>query len=526
MKRAIRKTMLAVGVSLAAMVSAAPAVLAQEAVIVLATNEVGQPMYNPIKGTLLNTANSLIYDRLVAQDAERGYHPHLAESWEEAEDGMTWTFKLKQGVTFHNGEPFNAQTIVDWIPLFEGSENAYLVAGIDRVEKVDDHTVKFVMKHPDPNLLYNLASAFMGVPEPKAFVAMGDEFGVTEAIGTGPYRMESFAIGQETVLVRNEDYTWGTPLAENTGPAKFERLTFREIAEDSTAYLELRTGGVDMLLSVPVDFIPEVEKEEDLKLLTIQGRELTYMVMNVTKEPFTDIKVRQAAALAINQQEILDNIYDGIGLAADTFLISALPEAKVADEYRISFDPDKANALLDEAGWEMGADGVRMKDGKPLEVALWTQSDSAFRRLTEVVQAQLKAVGISGQIATFDSAMIRDQYKSGEQQLAVRSYIWDNADIVDWFFGADRLGYPNISMFVDSKAEELRAAAMTGSKNSAERVANFTAYHEYVLSQFPLAPIYQPVISLGYNTERVTLPDTINAPDINSIVLIDMAPAD
>ena len=97
---------------------------------------------------------------------------------------------------------------------------------------------------------------------------------------------------------------------------------------------------------------------------------------------------------------------------------------------------------------------------------------------------------------------------------------------MDWFFGADRLGYPNISMFVDSKAEELRAASMTGSKNSAERVANFTAYHEYVLSQFPLAPIYQPVISLGYNTERVTLPDTINAPDINSIVLIDMAPAD
>lgn len=520
------KSLRAASVSIAAMITMAPAVFAQEATLVFASNEVGQPTYNPVKATSLNVASSLIFDRLVAQDANRVYHPHLAKSWEEAEDGMSWIFHLKQGVTFHNGAAFNAQTVADWIPMFDGTDNAYLVAAVEAVEVVDEHTVKFVMKHPDPNLLYNLASAFMGVPEPKSFAEMGDNFGVTDAIGTGPYKMESFAIGEQTVLVRNEDYTWGSPLAENTGPAKFEYLTFREIAEESTAFLELKTGGVDMLLSVPADFVPEVEKESDLKLVSVPGRELVYMVLNVVKEPFTDIKVREAAALAINQREILDNIYSGIGQVADTFLISALPEAKVADEYRIAYNPDKANALLDEAGWEMGADGVRMKDGKPLEVSLWTQSDSVFRRLTEVVQAQLKAVGINGQIATFDSAMIRDQYKSGDQQVAVRSYIWDNADIVDWFFGADRLGYPNISMFDDPKAEDLRAAAMTGSKSSSERIANFTMYHEYILSQFPVAPIYQPVISVGYNTSRITLPDTFNAPAVSATVLMDMAPVE
>lgn len=522
----LRKALLAAGICLGGLVSIAPATMAQEAVIVLGTNEVGQPTYNPIKGTLLNSANSLIYDRLVEQDANRGYHPHLAESWEEAPDGMSWTFHLQQGVKFHNGEPFNAQTVADWIPLFKGSENEFLVGAIEKVEVIDDHTVKFVMAHPDPNLLYNLASLFMSVPEPKAFVAMGDEFGVTEAIGTGPYKLDSFAIGQETVLTRNDDYTWGSPLAKNLGPAKFERLTFREIAEDATAFLELKTGGVDMLMSVPNDFLGEVKKEDDLALLTIPGRELAYMVVNVTKEPFTDIKVREAAALAINQKEILDNVYGGVGQVADTFLISGLPESKVASEYRISFDPDKANALLDKAGWKMGDDGVRMKDGKPLEVDLWTQSDSIFRRLTEVVQAELKTVGIKGDIATFDSSAIRDQYKSGEQQLAVRSYIWDNADIVDWFFGGDRLGYPNISMFDDPRAEELRAKAMTGSKNSEERVANFTAYHEYVLSQFPLAPIYQPVISVGYNKTRLKLPETINSPDVKSTVMIDLEPVE
>jgi len=189
---------------------------------------------------------------------------------------------------------------------------------------------------------------------------------------------------------------------------------------------------------------------------------------------------------------------------------------------KIKYDPARANAALDEAGWMMGEGGVRMKDGQPLKVTLWTQSDSIFRRLSEVMQAQLKAVGIEAEITTFDSSTIRDQYKTGEQQLAVRSYNWDNADIVDWFFGGDRLGYPNVSMFNDPKAEELRTAATTGAKNMEERIANFTVYHEYVLSQFPMAPIYQPVQAMAYNADRIALPETINAPAFGAAAFLDL----
>lgn len=518
-----RKTLLSASVSLAALM-AGQAALSQEAVFVMATNEVGAPTYNPIKATMLNTATGLLFDRLVAQAADLSYHPWLAESWEEAADGMSWTFKLKQGVTYHNGEPFNAAAVKAWIELFKTTEgeNAYMAEAIASVEAVDDHTVTFVMSRPEPNLLYNLSSTFMGVVEPKSFAALGDDYGVTEVYGTGPYKLESFAIGQETVLVRNPDYAWGSALAQNTGPAKIERLTFREIPEDSTAFLELKTGGVDFLLSVPADLMAEVEKEANLAIVTLPGQDVWYMPINVTKAPFDDIRVREAAAKAINQDEILASVFGGVGAVADTFLISALPESKVSDGARISYDPDRANAALDEAGWTMGPDGVRIKDGQPLKVNLWTQSDSIFRRLTEVVQAQLKAVGIAAEITTFDSAMIRDQYKTGEQQLAVRSYNWDNADIVDWFFGGDRLGYPNVSMFNDPKAEELRAAAMTGAKNMDERIANFTAYHEYVLTQFPMAPIYQPVQAMAYNTERLTLPATINAPAFGAVAFMDM----
>ncbi len=521
MTMSIRKTLLSASVSLFALF-AAQAVSAQEAVFVLNTSEVGAPTYNPIKANNLNKATTLIFDRMVSQAADLSYHPWLAESWEEAPDGMSWTFHLKPGVTFHNGEPFNAATIGPWLEAFKGSENAYMTEAIASVEVVDDLTVKFVMARPEPNMLYNLSSSFMSVIEPKSYAALGDNYGVTEVYGTGPFKLESFTVGQETVLVRNDDYTWGSPLAKNTGPAHIAKITFREIAEDSTAFLELKTGGVDMLLGVPADLLSEVKKEPNLAVLTLPGQDVYYMPINVTKAPFDDIKVREAVAKAINQEEILASVFGGVGSIADTFLISALPESHVSDAAKIHYDPARANALLDEAGWVMGADGVRAKDGQPLKVSLWTQSDSIFRRLTEVVQAQLKAVGVEAEITTFDSSMIRDQYKTGTQQLAVRSYDWDNADIVDWFFGADRLGYPNISMFNDPKAEELRKAAMTGSKNMAERVANFTAYHEYVLTQFPMAPIYQPVESVAYNADRLVMPEVLNAPVVGSTAVMDM----
>lgn len=512
--------MLAMSVSAAILLPFSAA--AQEATFVLGTNEVGIPSYNPLTAVNTNTVYPMIYDTLVAQDSDLTYHPYLAESWEEAPDGMSWTFHLKPGVKFHNGKPFTSADVAKFIEMFRATESAYMVDAIGSVETPDDLTVRFVMKHPDPNLLYNLSSTFMGIPDPDAVTALGEDFGITEAVGTGPFKLESFTLGQETVVVRNDDYTWGSPLSENRGPAHLERITFREIPEDSTAFLELKSGGVDALLSIPTDFLQEISSDPALAVVPIPGQEVYYMPINVTKEPFTDIRVRQAAALAINQEEILKNVFAGYGEVAHNFLISALPESKIDPALNISFDAAKANALLDEAGWVMGADGVREKDGQKLTVALWTQNDSVFRRLTEVVQAQLKAVGFDPQIQTFDSSTIRDQYKAGEHQLAVRSYFWNNADIVDWFFGGDRLGYPNVSMFNDPKAEELRAKAMTGSKTAAEREANFKAYHEYVTSQFPYAPIYQPPQNMAYNKDRLEMPATIRGTSIWGGVMLDV----
>jgi peptide/nickel transport system substrate-binding protein len=498
------------------------AVLAQEATVVLPAGELGATSYDPIKASKLNSANALIYDRLVEQDADQSFHPHLATSWEESPDGMTWVFKLHEGVTFHDGEPFNADTIAAWIPEFEGTENAFMVEAIDKIEVVDPLTVKFAMKRPEPNMLYNLASTFMGVPSPKAYAEAGDEYGVATAIGTGPFKLESFAIGLETVLTRNDDYAWASDLSVNQGAAKIAKITFREIPDQSTAFLELKTGGVDVLLGVPTDFLSILKEEENVAIATIPGTGINYMPINTTAEPFTDIKVRQATALAVNQKAILESVYSGIGQEAHHFLISSLPAGKVKPELEINFDPAKAGQLLDEAGWAMGSDGVREKDGQLLNVKLFTKNDSEFKRLTQVIQAQLKDLGMDAEITVFDSSTIRDEYKRNAHQLAVRGYDWNNADILDWFFSGNRLGYPNVSMWQDAKSEVLNEKAMKASTNSDERIANFREYHEYLLSQFLFVPIYQPTTNIAYNTDKVSVPDTIRGPRFRSQTVLDM----
>ena len=495
---------------------------AGEATVALPSGELGATSYDPIRSSKLNTATSLIYDRLVEQDADQSFHPHLATSWEESADGMSWTFKLKESVTFHDGEPFNAETIASWIPDFKDTENAYLVKAIASVEVVDDLTVKFVMERPEPNLLYNLGSTFMGVPGQKSYDSMGEEFGVKTAVGTGPFKLESFQIGLETVLVRNDDYAWASPLSENQGAAKLEKVTFREIADQSTGFLELKTGGIDVLMGVPTDFLEILKQEESVGVITVAGTGISYMPINVTAPPFDDAKVRQAAALAIDQQSILDSVYGGVGMVANQFLIDSLPEGDVPAELKVSFDAEKAKALLEEAGWKAGDDGTRSKDGSPLQVKLFTENDSDLKKLSQVIQAQLKVIGMDAAITVFDSSTIRDEYKKNNHQLAIRSYDWNNADILEWFFSGTRLGYPNVSMWNDPKGEELKDVAMTKSSTSAERIANFKAYHEYILGQHLFAPIYQGAQNIAFNKDTVTVPEKVRGPRFRSQTFMDM----
>ncbi|KJV08576.1 4-phytase, partial [Elstera litoralis] len=173
-------------------------------------------------------------------------------------------------------------------------------------------------------------------------------------------------------------------------------------------------------------------------------------------------------------------------------------------------------------GWVLGSDGVRAKNGTKLQVKLWTTNGTEFKRISEAVQAQLKAIGMQAEITLFDASTINAQYKKKtEHQLAIRSYSWTNADIIDWFFSAKRLGYPNVSMLNDPRAEELNDLAMNKARTWPERVQNFTRYHEYILSQYAFAPIYEPANLFTYSVKKLKLPEAVRGTRVTSQTILD-----
>lgn len=491
-----------------------------EATIILSSDETGAPHLDPIRATLLSVAADLIYDRLIAMSNEHTFHPHLAQSWQESDDGLSWTFQLKKNVRFHDGEPFNADVIAWWIPRFKGTANEHVAGAIERVVVLDEHSVRFEMKRPDPNLLYNLASYFMGIPSPKAYEAAGENFGVMTAVGTGAYRLESFVVGQETVLVANEDYAWGSELSQNKGAPAIQKLVLREIQDSSTAFLELNTGGADILLGVPTEFVPQLKANGDIELRNMPATGVSYLQFNTSTVPFSDPVIRQVVALAVDQEPILKAIFGGSGAAAHQFLASSLEESKVNPALLIRKDVAKATQLLDEAGWKPGADGVRSKDGTPLKIQLWSSSETAYKRMAEIIQAQLRAVGFVVDITLYDSASLRDALRRGEHQLVVSHYDWDNADILAWFFSAQNIPHPNSTRWDDPQSEKLREDAESGARNWNERVAKYTKYHENLLQNFVFVPLHE-FEKINAINRRLVLPPNIREVAIGSMTLLD-----
>jgi len=459
----------------------------------------GMDSFNPFATNRTNNVYYLIYDRLVEMGADGVIYPHLLKSWKVSEDGLTIAFTLREGVKFHDGSELNAEVLKWFLQNLAKGKSKYMVAAVESVEVKDNLTVVLNLSRPDPNILYNFTSSFTGIPSKKAIEKYGDEFGRKYVVGTGPYEFVSWKTGDEVVLKKNPNYQWGSPLSDNQGPAKIDKIVFKEILEDSTRFLEFKTGGVDILEEAPSLFLDKIKKDPNAKVINMASNTNFHMVMNTKREFLNNVNIRKAIALSIDQNSILKAVFQGNGGPAYTYLIDRLPARKVDKKYEIHFDPEKAKAIMTEAGWKKGSDGILTKDGKKLSLSLWSKSDSDERKTAVIIQAQLAKLGIDIKIEQFDPSSIKAEFKKGRHDLVVRSYGWDNADILEWFFNSNRPGYPNVAMWHDNESDYLMQKAMTRSKNSEERIQNFKDYHEYLLSLYIWAPIINTVKNHAIN---------------------------
>ena len=369
--------------------------------------------------------------------------PSLAREWEISEDGTVYTFRLAEGVTFHDGTPMTAADVVFSIDRAraEDSTNAQkqLFAGIYTAEAVDDHTVRVTLTRPDGAFLFNMAWGDAVILSPASV-----ETNATNPVGTGPFRFVRWAQGDRIELERNPDY-WGEPVA-------LERVTFRFISDTSAAFAAMMAGDVDAFPNFPA---PEtlVQFEADPRFSVIVGNTEgnTILAMNHRNPVLADIRVRQAIAHAIDRQDIIDGAMFGNGTPIGTHFAPHHPF--YVDLTDLSpHDPEAARALLAEAGQEA------------LSFRLALPPPAYARRGGEIVAAQLRAVGIQTQISNLEWAQWLEQvFRGHDFDLTIISHT-EPMDIniyarPEYYFGYDSAAFQALMEEITATADpEARAA--------------------------------------------------------------------
>jgi peptide/nickel transport system substrate-binding protein len=367
-----------------------------------------------------------IYETLVEfKPGSTDVMPGLAESWTASADGLEYTFKLRKNVKFHDGTPFNADAVVyslsrqfkkDHPEYGNGPWKYWGYMDMDNIIKdvvaVDNLTVKISLKKPEAPFIANLAMNFSSIVSPTAAKKYGKDFS-SNPVGTGPFKFVSWVKDDNIVLERNPSY-WGQK-------AYLDRVILKVIPDATARYLALKKGEADLIDFPNPSDIAAIEGDTNLKVVKQAGMNVGYLALNTQKKPFTDKRVRQAINYAVNKAEILTAVYGALGVSAKNPLPPDMwGYNKSIEEY--GYNPEKAKQLLAEAGYPKG-----------FKTTLWAMPVSRpynpnGRRMAEILQAQLKAVGITAEIVSYEWGTYLDKTDHGEHDMALLGWTGDNGD--------------------------------------------------------------------------------------------------
>jgi len=354
-------------------------------------------------GTLTFQTLKSVYDTLVEPDQEGKIVPALAERWEVSGDGKTWTFFLRKGVLFHNGDSFTSADVKATFERIKSEEtaspNRNEFAPIQSIETPDEHTVVLKLNKPWSPLIGTLGSGW-GAILPKSLIDSDHDF-AAEPVGTGPFRLSEWVRDSRIVLEKNEDY-W------MKGLPKLEKVLMNIIPERSVQVQGLITGGVDVSYIIDEEDVPVLEDSGEVTVQRYNSSLILVMSINCSRPVLSDLRVRQAITHAIDKQKVLDVAYGGGSIVATFMDYSSAYYKDFTDLY--PYDPQAAKSLLAEAG--VGGDVV-------LEMAL-PQNYPPHVKAGEMYQEMLSKVGLNVKLKLVDwSTWISDVYRQANYDLTV-----------------------------------------------------------------------------------------------------------
>lgn len=357
-------------------------------------------------------AQAMVYEPLVRYRADGTVAPWLATSWQLSADGTTYTFTLRDGVTFSDGTPFDAAAVKANVDAVLAHRKRHdwleLVAQIDRAEVVDAHTVRLVLKHAYYPTLQELALIRpLRFASPKVLTTDGH---VSAPVGTGPWRLTESRRGEFDLFERNPHY-WGEP-------PSYDAVKVKVIGDPNTRAIALQTGQIDLIQGangqISADTFERFKADGRFATAVSPPLATRTLTLNSNRGPTRELAVRRAIEHAIDKDAIVAKLLYGLEPRADTLFAPNFPYADLGLA-PYGYDPAEAGRLLEAAGWQRGADGIRRKDGQPLAIEFYfVGSDAQQKAIAEVVQAELKRIGIAVRLAGEEANSIAARQKNGE----------------------------------------------------------------------------------------------------------------